>query len=45
MIETHLVNYQTWTETTKLFTEENGERSEKTLKRIQSRALKKMVDP
>lgn len=46
VIETHLVDHQTWTETTRLFSERNGEnceRSERTLKRIQSRALKKMV--
>lgn len=46
VIETHLIDHQTWTETTRLFTEkygENCERSERTLKRIQSRALKKMV--
>lgn len=47
IIETHLVYHHTWTETSKLFSESNGEnceRSERTLKRIQSRALKKMVD-
>lgn len=47
VIETHLVYHHTWTETMTLFSEENGpgcERSERTLKRIQSRALKKMVN-
>ena len=47
VIETHLVYHHTWTETMTLFSEENGPgcgRSERTLKRIQSRALKKMVN-
>lgn len=47
VIETHLVYHYTWSETVKLFIETNGkegERSERTLKRIQSRALKKIID-
>lgn len=46
IIETHLVYHHTWLETTMLFKEKSGlvgERSERTLKRIQSSALKKMV--
>lgn len=46
IIENHLICHHTWSETTILFAKETGakgERSERTLKRIQSRALKKMV--
>lgn len=46
VIETHLVYHHTWIETMMLFSEQNKpdcERSERTLKRIQSKALKKMV--
>jgi hypothetical protein len=47
IIETHLVYQYTWPETTKLFSEKYGkeyERSERTLKRIQSKAIKKLLD-
>lgn len=47
IIETHLIHHHTWAETMSIFAEENGqggERSERTLKRIQSGALKKMVN-
>lgn len=46
IIETRLVYHHTWPETMKLFCEKKGaggERSERTLKRMQSRALKKMA--
>lgn len=46
VIESHLIYHHTWIETTKLFSEvygKNCELSERTLKRIQSKALKKMV--
>lgn len=47
VIEIHLVYHHTWPETMTLFAEETGpgcERFERTLKRIQSRALKKTVN-
>lgn len=47
VIETHLVYHHTWSETTELYAKEIGreyEKSERTLKRIQSRALKKIAD-
>lgn len=47
VIEMHLVEQYTWIETVKLFSEKYGmeeERSERTLKRIQQKGLKKMVD-
>lgn len=47
VIETHLVYHHTWPETILLFAEKSEpgcERSERTLKRIQSSALKKMVN-
>lgn len=47
VIETHLVYHHTWSETMMFFAEKSGpgcERSERTLKRIQSSALKKMVN-
>lgn len=47
IIETHVIRHHTWAETMVIFSEKNGqgyERSERTLKRIQSSALKKMVD-
>lgn len=47
VIETHLMRHHTWIETVKLFSEKYGkanEKSERTLKRIQSRALKKMIN-
>ncbi len=47
IIKTHLIEHYTWPETTKLFAEKYGkeyERSERTLKRIQSKAIKKMLD-
>lgn len=46
VIETHLIKHCTWSETAKLFSIEYGkemERSERTLKRLQSQALKKML--
>ncbi len=47
IIETHLVHHHTWAETMAIFSEKSGQgrdRSERTLKRIQSGALKKMVN-
>ncbi|MDE7324572.1 MAG: hypothetical protein K2N73_18000 [Lachnospiraceae bacterium] len=47
VIEMHLIYHHTWMETTKMFSEQYGkncERSERTLKRIQSRGLKKMLN-
>lgn len=47
VIQTHLIEHHTWTETTELFSKKYGrekERSERTLKRIQNRAVKKMLD-
>lgn len=47
IIKTHLIDHYTWSETTKLFAEKYGkeyERSERTLKRIQSRAIKEILD-
>ena len=46
VIETHLIKHCTWSETAKLFSIEYGkemERSERTLKRLQNKALKKML--
>lgn len=46
IIETHLIYQYTWIETTKLFSEKYGktyERSERTLKRIQNTAIKKLL--
>ena len=46
VIDTHLVCHHTWVETTKLFSEKYGNnngKSERTLKRIQSKALRDML--
>ena len=47
IIEIHLKDHHTWIETVELFSKRFGqkqERSERTLKRIQSRALNKMLE-
>lgn len=46
VIDTHLVCHHTWIDTTKLFSEKFGNsngKSERTLKRIQRRAIKSML--
>lgn len=47
IIDTHLVCHHTWAETTELFSGQFGyarERSERTLKRIQHKSIRKMLD-
>lgn len=47
VIKTHLVNRKTWLETTELYEAKYGTlngRSERTLKRVQSKALTKILD-
>lgn len=46
VIDTHLVCHYTWVETTRIFSEKYGNsngKSERTLKRIQRRAIKRML--
>ena len=46
IIQTHLICHHTWTETTEMFSKKFGyekERSERTLKRFQNKAIQKML--